>query len=265
MKRKLTTLLFLIPVVIGMLALAIGIGSVAQGPFSEDDVITIAAENPLFATGLENYSGWWGVAFDSGNRYGIWRVEFYDNEGNDLGWANLSPANGRIYSWESYLGVDDALREKAYPIVREFLITHPDILALIEAPDQYEIYVDYEPWSKVWGAYINVGGTDSIWVAVDYDNDFNFTNPRIAQIHFEGVGSYEEWFAANEDRAKSIAFEDSVVMEAVRGVIGWTSTVSRSDDQDNVWIVTFESEGETLITAHVDLNSETVIEIVTEE
>ncbi|MCU0497535.1 MAG: hypothetical protein MUF87_09315 [Anaerolineae bacterium] len=263
MKRIMKSLLLVIPALIG--AWMIGNATIAQEPFSEDTVIAMVAEDPLFAKGLENYPGWWALAFDSGNRYGIWQVEFYDADGNDLGWANVSPLNGRIYSWESYLSVDDKTREEAYPIVRDFVVNSPEVLSLLEAPDQYEIYIDYEPWSKVWGAYINVGGVDSIWVAVDYDDDFNFINPRIAQIHFEGVDSYEEWFAANEDRAKSIAFEDAVVMEAVRGVVGWTSTVSRSEDQDNVWIVTFEAAGETLITVHIDLNSETVIEIITEE
>lgn len=228
----------------------------AQETYTEDDAITVAAEHPAFATGLDGHPGWTAAAYDTGNAYGIWRVQFWDANGDDLGWADVSPAKASVYSWESYVGASDALNSEAEPILRDFIANHPDILSLMQDPAQYDLYIDYDSSGGFWGVYI-ARGADSVYAVVDFEDDFAFTSPKLSRLYFEVMG-YEEWFAANEDLATSKAFEQPEIAAAVNGVEGWEAHVERGED--NLWTVYFMQGDQALAQVTVNLEMDAIVE-----
>jgi hypothetical protein len=232
--------------------------SIAQEQYTEQDAIALAAESDAFAIGLEAHEGWTAAAYNTRNAYNIWRVQFWNANGEDLGWADVSPERGRVYSWESYTGASEGQKAQATPILQDFIAHEPQILELIDSPEQYDIYVDYDSWGGFWGVYI-ARGADSIYAVVDFEDDFEFTNPRLVRIYFE-VMSYDEWVAANEDLATSKAFEQAEIAAAVNGVEGWESYVERVESAENLWKVSFMLGDQTLAQATVDLDASAIVE-----
>ena len=78
---------------------------IAQSP---QDAINLAAAHSSFANGLADRPGWTAVAYDTKNLYGIWRVQFYDAEGNDLGWSDISLEKQKVYAWETNFDITES-------------------------------------------------------------------------------------------------------------------------------------------------------------
>ncbi len=231
----------------------------AQDDYSADAVIALAASSPPFVGSLDTYPGWTAAAYDTRNAYGIWHVTFWDADGNELGWAVVSPERARIYASEVYFGADDGLRAQAEPILRDFIYTHPDVLALVPNPWDYEMWFDYDPWSEWWWVYVNMG-TNSIIPLVRFEGGArSLTNPSLVGISFEGVVSHEEWENAARASAVALAFDQAEVANALRPHPGWTSDAAPTGDgSDGGWWVGFYA-GETLIAeATVNIYAEQV-------
>ncbi|MBC8170929.1 MAG: hypothetical protein H7X77_04640 [Anaerolineae bacterium] len=248
--------LYLVMILIGLLTLTgIVAAQESTGNPTADAAIVLASEHEAFAAGLEAHPGWTADAYDTQNSYGIWRVQFWNAEGEELGWADVNPAKSRVYSWESYVGVTDAQRAEAEPFLREFLSTAPEILELMENPTQYDMYVDFDSSSGYWGTYI-ANGEDSLYVVVDFEDDTAFTSPRVVRFYFE-VMDYGEWFAANEELAAAKAFEQPEIADALRGIEDWQATAERAG---NMWTVSFKSGEQVLAQATVDLDQNLIVD-----
>lgn len=231
----------------------------AQETFTEQDAIDLAATSELFVAGLEQNPDWSAAAYDTHNAYGIWRVQFWYANGEELGWADVSPERGKVYSWEVYFGATDAQQNAAEPVLRDFIATEPRFVDLLEDPSQYDMYIDYDGYNRYWGVYIDVGA-DSLWTAIQFAGKAPdaLDDPQVLGLYFSGVLSYAEWQESNEATAIATAFQNADVADALASVDKWTTSVELNDD--GMWTVYF-LDGETvLVTVEVDIAADQVID-----
>lgn len=238
----------------------------AQTNFTDEEVINMVASAPQFATALENVEaytgGWEAVTFNTKNAYGIWRVYFSSANGDDVGWADINPQNGKIYSWDVYIGATDEQKEVAMPILKDYLSNNPDILELLDNPAQYEMYVDYDGWNDYWGVYIGAAEY-ALWVTVQFDegySPYNLENPQLTGVYFPDLPDYDQWLQDTQAKAVNIAFANADIGAALRGNT-WTTQSERVEG--DIWSIAFFVDENLVVTATVDLISETVIEVVT--
>lgn len=235
------------------------IGLQAQDTYSEQDAINLAASSEIFAAGLDENPGWSAAAYDTQNAYGIWRVQFWYSSGDELGWADVSPERGRVYSWETYFGATDAQQNAAEPVLRDFINNNETFVDLLEDPSQYEMYIDYDGYNDYWGVYIE-RGTNSIWTAIQFDGKTpdSLDNPHLLGLYFSGVLSYGEWQESNKATAIATAFQNTDVADALANVDKWTTSVEHNDDGN--WTVYFLDGDTVLASVQVDINAEEVID-----
>jgi hypothetical protein len=255
--RNRILLITIISFVLVLALIALPRGSRAQQTFSADDAIAFVAGSPQFATGLEYSLGWSAVAYNTGNAYGVWRVEFDDAAGDDLGWADVSLERGRIYSYDAYFYPTDALRFEAEPILREFVYAQPQVLELVSNPADYEYWFDYDGWNNWWYFYIAVGGQNSVTALVRFDdgeNELSLNNPHFLQIMFTDLPDYESWHDAGEASATAVAFAQGEIAARLRDNSGWTSSANPADGgSSSQWVVGFYV-GDTMVAqAGVDI------------
>lgn len=231
-------------------------GVAAQDDWTEEDVIAIVVQQYPFESGLENVPNWSAAAYDTGSRYGIWRVQFWNDSGEEIGWADVNPDMGKVYVWEAYFGATESQKQAAYPTLREVIVNDPTVLELLESPEQYELYVDFQ-WDGTWGVYL-ANGLDSLWIVVDTDNrqPDALENPRVKQIYFAELMSYSEWYEAAKAQAITLAYQQEEVAAAVRGVSDWYANAEKI--APSTWRVVF-MQGETaLVEATVNLDDASV-------
>ncbi|MDX2074809.1 MAG: hypothetical protein SFZ02_00130 [bacterium] len=238
----------------------------AQTNFTDDEVINIVATSPEFVDNLQLVTdvagGWEAVTFNTKNAYGIWRVYFSTYEGDQIGWADLNPQSGKIYSWDVYIPATDAQKEIATPIIKDFLNTQPQILELLDNPAQYDMYIDYDGWNNHWGVYIGAGEY-ALWVTVEFENGTSpdkLDNPRLTGVFFPDLPDYDQWIEDTKASVVNIAFANADVGAALRGQT-WTTAVERLEG--DFWQVEFFVNETLVVTATVDLVAETVTEVVT--
>jgi hypothetical protein len=252
MRKRLTlSVLACLIVIFGMMSSTV----VAQDEFTEDDAIALAAASPAFAEALAERDGWSAAAYNTHNRYGVWRVQFWDQYGEDMGYADVSPMLGQVFFTETYYGATEAQRQRGQDVVREFVENSPEVWALIDDPSQYDMYIDYEGWMDAWGVYIDLGA-DSVYVAVQFDDIIPsaLENPRILALGFPTVGSYDEWYAATEDQAIGIAFQQPEIAAAVRGNDAWYAAATPVEGENgDLWAVGFYLGDQLVATATVDV------------
>jgi len=232
-------------------------GASAQDNWTEDDVIAIVVQQYPFNSGLENVADWSAAAYDTGSRYGIWRVQFWNGNGEEIGWADVNPDMGKIYVWEAYFGATESQKMDAYPVLREVINNDPTVLELLESPDQYELYVDFQ-WDGTWGVYL-ANGLDSLWIVVETDNGQpdSLVNPRVKQIYFSELMSYSEWYEAAKAQAITLAYQQEEVAAAVRGVNDWRADAEKI--APSTWRVTFLQADTVLTEATVNLDDASVL------
>lgn len=237
-------------------------GSHAQQTFTADDAIAFVAGSPQFANGLQYHEGWSAVAYNTGNAYGVWRVEFNDSDGEDLGWADISLERGRIYSSDAYFYPNDALRFEVEPILREFVYAQPDVLELVPNPADYEYWFDYDGWNNWWYFYIAVGGQNSVTALVRFDdgeNELSLNNPQFLRIMFTDLPDYESWHDAGEASATALAFGQGEIAARLRDNSGWTSRAEPAEGGGSgQWVVGFYVGDTQVAQAGVDIVTGTV-------
>jgi hypothetical protein len=253
-KRLRVPIILCLVVVIGTLIAA------AQDEYTEVDAIALAASSPAFADALAEREGWTAAAYNTHNRYGVWRVQFWDQYGEDMGFIDVSPMLEQVFFSETYYGATESQRERGQEVVREFVENSPELWALIDDPSQYDIYIDYEGWLDAWGVYIDLG-SDSIYVAVQFEGIIPsaLDNPRILAMGFPNVGSYDDWYASTEDQAIGIAFQEAEIAAAVRGSDTWYAEAIPIDGENgDLWTVGFYRDDQLVATATVDVMNRTV-------
>jgi len=230
--------------------------------YSEQDAINLALSVPEFAAALEGREDWYARAYDTGNRFGIWRVQFYDAEGGDMGFADVNPEEQAVYVYECYYGAQDRHREAAQPVLEAYLRPHPEILRWLEDAEnaqQHPIYVDYDPYNDWWGVYI-AAGPESLYAVVRFAERgvHVLDEPHLVRIYFAEIKSFDEWFSATSQEAVVVAFADHRVGDALHRRAGWTTESQYVSG--SLWKIAFYSGEEWLGEATVDMASRTVLE-----
>lgn len=223
----------------------------------EAEAIRLASEHPAFAVALTTVPNWTAVAYDTGNRYGIWHVEFQQAE-QTFGWADVSPQAGVVYAWEVEVEPDEDTYNAAERSIRAFLRADPTMSALTGQLEDYEVYIWYEAWNNQWAAWVEAG-PDSLQVymrSADVEAMMSHDNLELLAVRFPNVLSYAEWQAGGEAQAIAIAFREGSVGAAVRDA-NWVAHGERNED--GIWTVYFYDEAETLLVqVTVDLLGGTV-------
>lgn len=253
MKRPLVGLL------IGLASLG-SLGWAQPGPAQtrkdqvKDQVIALAAEHPAFASLLGAHEGWQADAYATGNRYGIWRVQFFFPGGKDLGWADVSPVQKRVYAWEASYELAGELNRRAERALYRFVTRQPEVRALVGDARDLDRWFWYDSWREVWTVHLE-RGVDSLDIAVRSRNpgSLNLTELFIEKIYFPNVLGYGAYREAQRSSALALAFAAEPVAAALRQAPGWTSTgTALGDDR---WQIVFSRDGAEVASAVVDLKT----------
>lgn len=243
---------------ITILVLLITIPLVAAQDDGEAQAIAIAAAHPAFAGWLEMTDNWNAAAYYAETSYEIWRVQFWDAEWNEIGWADVNLERERVLTWDTSFRPSEDHLNQAYEAIRAFLATSPEMLDLMESPGQYEIYIDYNGDVDMWGVYLD-RGYDSLYMFIDFEDDVTFTNPRIDMLYFANVASYSEWEASQKAAAVAAAFADADVAATVSRAENWWADAERQSGGQ--WWVTFYDGDTVLAQVRVGLNPITIVEM----
>ncbi len=241
---------------ISLILLCVALIPVSAQEYTEQQVIDMTTSFVPFSYGLQTVPGWKAAAYNTGNVYGIWRVQFWSSDGEEIAWANIAPAQKRLYNYEAPFGSTEEQRNAAEPLVRAYIQSHPDVIALLGDPMAYNdaTYVEYNGWVKAWGVWIE-RGDDSVYILVQFKGQTpdSLTEPQLLEIGFPNIPSYADWQTNQQDEVKTIAFTQPEVAAALRDVTGWQAEAVRQDD--GLWNVTF-SAGETkIVSALVKLDT----------
>lgn len=224
----------------------------------EAEAIAIAAAHPAFAGWLEHTPDWHAAAYYAETAYEIWRVQFWDADWNEIGWADVNLERARVLTWDTSFIPSEELLDQAYEAIRAFIATSPEMLDLMESPGQYEIYIDYNGDVDMWGAYLD-RGSDSLYMFIDFEDDVKFINPRIDMLYFSNVASYSEWEASQKAAAVAAAFADADVADAVSRAEDWWADAERQ--RGGQWRVTFYEGDRVLAHVLVGLNPITIVDL----
>jgi hypothetical protein len=216
------------------------------------DAINLAANHPAFAKGLADRPNWSANAYETKNRYGLWRVEFYDEGGNSLGWADVSLEKARLFAWDAAIEVTESQYDEAKEKLLEFLRNDPTAQEMVgSVDDAYDHWVGYDSWRECWMVHIE-RGADSLDVTLRSrrSESRSLEDLYLEKVYAANIMSYGDWQNANGAQVVAVAFENPEIAAAVRGIDGWTTATERLDG--DAWKVRFLS-GETVI-AEADVN-----------
>jgi hypothetical protein len=221
----------------------------AQSP---QDAINLAASHPAFVKGLADRPGWSANAYDSESRYGIWRVEFYDADGNGLGWADVNVEQQRLYAWDAAFDVIESQYAEAEQILIDFLRNDETSQKLIGSVDDvYGWWVGYDSWREVWMVHLD-RGADSLDLTLRSRSSQpkSFESLYLEKVYVANIMSYDDWHNANGSEVVALAFENPDVAAAVRGM-DWTTSTERLEG--DAWKVRFLSGEEVIVEADVNV------------
>jgi hypothetical protein len=228
---------------------------IAQTP---QDAINLAAAHSSFANGLADRPGWTAVAYDTKNLYGIWRVQFYDAEGNDLGWSDISLEKQKVYAWETNFDITESEYAQAEEALLNFAKQDPTVLEMIGNIDERNnMWVGYDGWRETWIMFI-----DRWPNSVELNIRSRSATPRsldnlyLAKAYAQDIMSYDDWQSASSSQAVEIAFSTPEIAAAVRGK-DWTTSIERLEG--NAWKVRFISGDAQLAEADVNMDGGSVM------
>lgn len=227
--------------------------STAQDQAAIDDVVALVMTVPEIANGLAGLPFYDTLAYNSRNTYGIWQVEFEDGDGETVAWAQVQPATGKIFIWETYFAANDAQYDAILPAYRDFVANHPDVRALIRGIKKDDISPWWDSNAAAWISWIGDAG-DAIMVAVQFDGGAQDSteNPVLTKLWFPNLPSFDEWRVASSSEAIAIAFQNVDIAAGLRGK-SWTTETEQIEGSADVWAVQFMADGETAVTAEVDV------------
>lgn len=260
-RKHLISATLVIALLVGSFVASVQQSTLAISRGSSDQVIALAASSPIFKNVLDARPGWTAAAYDSGNSYGIWRVQFWDTDGEDIGWADVSLTKGRLYAWESNVGATEEQKNVVRDSLLDFLAAQADIRELVGNPRDYDTWLDYNGWINTWFVYIGKGGLDSLYVGIFNNSDdlLNMDHLTLGGIYFPEVESYTDWEAGQKSQAVALAFSNADIAAAVRDHDGWVTDTDRAGD--TAWTVTFKVNDQVLASATVDIVAKTVSDI----
>jgi hypothetical protein len=229
----------------------------AQSP---QDAINLASSHPAFAKGLEDRPGWSANAYDTKSRYEIWRVEFYDAEGNGVGWADVNLEQQHLYAWDAAFDVIEGQYAEAEQVLIDFLRNDETSQKLIGSVDDvYGWWVGYDSWREVWMVHLD-RGADSLDLTLRSRSSQpkSFESLYLEKVYVANIMSYGDWQNANGSQVVALAFENPEVAAAVRGK-DWTTSTERLEG--DAWKVRFLSGEQVIVEADVNLADSSVANI----
>jgi hypothetical protein len=231
--------------------------AIAQSP---QDAINLASSHPAFAKALADRPGWMANAYDTKSRYGIWRVEFYDADGNGMGWADVNVEQQRLYAWDAAFDVIESQYAEAEEMLIDFLRNDETSQKLIgSVDDSYSWWVGYDSWREVWMVHLD-RGADSLDLTVRSRSaqPKSFESLYLEKVYVANIMSYDDWQNANGSQVVALAFENPEVAAAVRGV-DWTTSTERLEG--DAWKVRFLSGEQVIVEADVNIADGSVANI----
>lgn len=240
-----------------LLALALPFAVAAAQEDVERAVLAIVLRSEPLGRYLQALEGWTAQAYDPHTRYGVWRVEFRDSSGESMGYAEVSPKLERVLYYDMLFHVTDAQRQMGADAVREFLRGQPDLQALGMDARDLEMWIDYDPWSAQWGAWIE-DGYDTVYAAVRFGSGlpWELSDPQLVSISFPNVLSYDDWMGDLRNQAIALAFADPAIAAVLRDVPAWEA-VAWPEDDGAAWVVEFRAGEVVLASARVDVSAGT--------
>jgi hypothetical protein len=233
----------------------------AQSP---QDAINLASGHPAFAKALADRPGWTANAYDTKSRYGIWRVEFYDADGNGMGWADVNLEQQRLYAWDAAFDVIEGQYAEAEQTLIDFLRNDETSQKLVGSVDDvYGWWVGYDSWREVWMVHLD-RGADSLDLTLRSRSaqPKSFESLYLEKVYVANIMSYDDWQNANGSQVIALAFENPEVAAAVRGV-DWTTSTERLEG--DAWKVRFLSGEQVLVEADVNVAEGSVANIAVKQ
>jgi hypothetical protein len=172
----------------------------AQQTFTADDAIAFVSNLPAFAQGLQTTEGWRVEAYNTMNRYGIWRVTFWNADGDEIGKADVNLEQARVYTFEAYFTPSESVVQDAEQTIFDFVRNRPEVQDLLDNTWEAQMYLDWNPWVQdgVWSVWIE-NGNDPLYVWVEPDNSstFSVSNLELRRVGFGNIMEWEDWRNAN--------------------------------------------------------------------
>ena len=223
----------------------------------KEAAIDLAAAHPALRPLLDLHNGWTADAYDTGNRYGVWRVQFYFPGGDKLGWADVSLKTDQVYAWEASYELTGALQKETERALYRFVRADPEVRALVGDTDTLEKWFWYDSWREGWFVHLE-RGPDSLDVSVRSrrKGSLNLADLFVEKIYFPNVLSLEDYQAARRSNAVALAFSSPRIAAALREQPGWTSSGEPLGAE--LWAVSFALAEQQVASAVVDLKTQQV-------
>ncbi len=228
--------------------------------FTEQAAIELALGVADFNDTTSGRDDWYAKAYDTQNEFGIWRVQFYNSDDEDMGFADVNLEKNVVYVYECYFGASDEQLEAAQPVLEEYIRNNEQMLDLLDDVGEKPMYIDYDGYNDWWGVYIE-NGENSLYVTVRFAEwtPKSLDEPQLLNFSFSNVLSYDDWYGATSQQAVVVAFADSRVGNALAGKEGWTTNVTHV--KDSVWEVEFLIDDEVVTSATINLQDESVVAV----
>jgi len=247
--------------IIPLMGLLVGLSITrAAGPLTAEQAIQIAQQQPAIAALLASESGWTAKAYDTRNSFGIWRVDFYNKGGDSIGWASVSIAKERVFSYEAnspQVDPTDEQRKTAEAAIRSFLAGNDDVKAMVGEIPARDTWLYYDNGNHVW--FLGFAhGVDNVAIAVKFNgnNPFDFVKPIFVGVYFPEMLSYGDWEKMQKDQVVALAMADAKIAAKLRGRDDWTTVVTSAEGQQ--WQIAFKAGDTVLATAIVNLETRSV-------
>jgi hypothetical protein len=231
----------------------------AATPGTAKDAVALAASHPTFVAALKAHPGWKGEAYFTDNGFDVWRVQFWDKDGKEIGFADVNVTRKRVYWVEVHYKLMPDLKQAAAEHLRKFVRTNADVKAVIGNPDDYDFTdYDYDSGGNFW-VVIFARKSSAVAVVVQFQSNSPtvFDRPVLKGFFFPNVLPYADWEKAQKAEAQTIAFSQPEITAAVRGQSGWTATATRTGD--TTWTVTFMHGDTKLAEADVDTQTRKIL------
>lgn len=203
----------------------------ANDPGTQEQAIALVAADPRVAPYLEDIQGWHAAAYYTESYFGIWRVQFWNGDGETLVKGDVNVALGKVFWLEIAYILTEKQSQDGQRRILDFVSTHPEVRALFGAEfDQFEAYVYWADWIKMW-AVTFYRGNEAVQVVVRSPqfSPLHFDNLELVGITFPNLLSVEEWHKSQMDKAISLAFANPQIAARLRDNSGWVSQAEATD------------------------------------
>ncbi|MBK8020040.1 MAG: hypothetical protein IPK19_01130 [Chloroflexi bacterium] len=220
-----------------------------------NSIILIVASSDLFSDWLPNYPDF-QTNISGPDEEGNWYVEFYDVTWNEwLGYAVFNESSAEIVDSFAPKPLDPDVYQEQLALVEPVIMNDPEVLGWLDNnPDQWDRYIDFNRWDRIWEVYFTRG---IVSVVVTAGVDENSDSVWISDIGDPNALEEEEAWHEARNSAINLAYSAEGIDVALDGYDDWTSYAEWQYDE--VWSVSFAADDTRLFYALVDLSAEKVL------